>query len=130
MGEACGEQQSYGHGIGVGDINGDGRNDILTPKGWLEAPPDVRAAGEWKFHPTDWERHPIAPGGRHAARGQPRKFGFMYVLDLNRDGRPDILTTTAHDYGICGSSRPPTDAGCSTRSTAPGRRRMPPCWWI
>jgi len=47
----------------VGDINGDGRNDILTPKGWLEAPADVRAAGEWKFHPTDWDQHPIAPGG-------------------------------------------------------------------
>ena len=28
----------HGHGIGAGDINGDGRNDVLTPEGWLEAP--------------------------------------------------------------------------------------------
>ena len=40
--------RSYGHGFGVGDINGDGRNDIVTPLGWLEAPADLRAA-EWKF---------------------------------------------------------------------------------
>ena len=37
--------RSYGHGIGAGDVNKDGRNDILTPRGWLEAPADPRAAG-------------------------------------------------------------------------------------
>lgn len=42
--------QSYGHGIGAGDVNGDGRADIITPKGWFEAPPDPRN-GDWKFHP-------------------------------------------------------------------------------
>lgn len=35
--------RSYGHGIGAGDVNGDKRTDILTPRGWLEAPADPRA---------------------------------------------------------------------------------------
>ncbi len=48
--------RSYGHGIGAGDINGDKRNDILTPQGWLEAPADPRA-GDWPFHATDWQQH-------------------------------------------------------------------------
>lgn len=80
--------QSYGHGIGVGDLNGDGRNDILTAKGWLEAPPNPRAAGDWTFHPTDW--------------GQTGtwEFGFMHVLDVNGDGRKDVVTTIAHASGV------------------------------
>ena len=75
--------RSYGHGIGAGDVNGDGRTDILTPKGWFEAPPDPRT-GEWKFHP-DFDLDGL---------------GFMHVEDVNGDGRPDIVTSKAHDYGI------------------------------
>ena len=75
--------QGYGHGIGAGDVNGDGRNDILTPQGWFEAPADPRSA-DWKFHP---EFHLGSTS-------------FIYVLDINEDGLPDLLTANAHDYGI------------------------------
>lgn len=99
---------SYGHGIGVGDMNGDGRNDILTPKGWLEAPADVHADGFWKFHPLDWGWKYIPPAGTSAedakslagAKRAVPQFGYMYLLDINGDGRKDLLTGMAHDYGL------------------------------
>ena len=42
-----------GHGVGTGDVNGDGRTDLLTPHGWFEAPADP-AADSWAFHP-EWD---------------------------------------------------------------------------
>lgn len=74
---------SYGHGIGAGDVNGDGRTDILTAKGWFEAPSDSRA-GQWAWH-AELDLGPV---------------GFMHVLDIDGDGRNDILTALSHDYGI------------------------------
>ncbi len=97
-------QKSFGHGIGAGDMNGDGRNDILTPQGWLEAPKDISAKGDWVFHPTNWGAKPIAPAGSSPGQvtrpEKPIQFGYMYLLDINGDGRKDMLTGMAHDYGI------------------------------
>ncbi len=75
--------KSYGHGIGAGDVDGDGRTDIITPKGWFEAPADPRN-GQWTFHPE------FDLGAT----------GFIYALDVNSDGLPDLVTSLAHDYGI------------------------------
>ena len=75
--------RSYGHGIGAGDVNRDGRNDIITPQGWLEAPADPRT-GEWKLH----------------SEFNLGDTSFIYAIDLNEDGLPDLLTGNAHNYGI------------------------------
>jgi hypothetical protein len=97
--------QSHGHGIGAGDVNGDRRNDIITPQGWLEAPADVRAPGNWTLHATDWQQVPpgaAVPAAAPAAQGGPRpaEYAFMFVLDVNKDGRNDIVTSMAHSYGV------------------------------
>lgn len=75
--------KSYGHGIGAGDVNGDGRTDIITPKGWFEAPSDPRT-GKWIFHPE------FDLGAT----------GFIFTEDVNGDGVPDLVTSLGHDYGI------------------------------
>ena len=97
--------RSYGHGIGVGDVNGDKRNDILTPRGWLEAPADPRATG-WTYHAA-WEsvNTPITPRETQPALkpGAPPRIaelGFMHVMDVNGDGRNDVITAAGHDYGV------------------------------
>ena len=74
---------SYGHGIGAGDVNGDDRNDVITPKGWFEAPADPRT-GDWKWHPE------FELGAT----------GFIFAVDVNGDGRNDLVTSMAHDYGV------------------------------
>ena len=106
--------QSHGHGIGAGDVNGDKRNDIITPQGWFEAPADIQAPGNWTLHATDWSQLPAGPPAAPAAPvvppaaapavpqpvARPAEYAFMYVVDVNNDGRNDVVTTMAHSYGV------------------------------
>jgi hypothetical protein len=73
-----------GHGIGVGDISGDGRKDVLVGEGWYEQPEKDIWTTPWKFH-RDWDLQSSLP---------------MLVVDLDGDGKNDLLYGNGHDYGL------------------------------
>ena len=72
-----------GHGLGFGDINNDGRKDVIVKDGWWEAPGDVKQPN-WTFHAADI--------GEDCSQ--------MQVVDVNADGLPDVVSASAHRYGI------------------------------
>jgi len=73
----------YTHGLGYADMNGDGRADIIITKGWWECPPDPSQTN-WNFHPANL--------GEDCSQ--------IYALDVNQDGKPDLISASAHNYGI------------------------------
>ena len=73
-----------GHGIGFGDVNGDGRTDIVLAGGWLEAPAD-RSRTSWTFH-REFDL---------GEAGVP-----ILVHDVNGDGLADLIVGNGHGYGL------------------------------
>jgi hypothetical protein len=76
--------KANGHGVGSGDVNGDGRLDLLTPKGWFEAPA-VPKTETWAWHP-EWSLG--ATGIQILAR------------DVDGDGLADVVYGMGHNYGL------------------------------
>jgi hypothetical protein len=73
-------KQAAGHGIGAGDVNKDGRCDVVAPKGWLE-----QTATGWQWHPEFELGSTSIP---------------ILVHDVDADGDADIVWGLGHDYGI------------------------------
>lgn len=73
-----------GHGMGFGDVTGNGKTDILLSNGWLEQPDDVYSAN-WKFHPDFNVPMACVP---------------ILCFDVNGDGLNDIIAGCGHGFGL------------------------------
>ena len=65
---------------GIGDFNGDGRDDVLLRK---------PGNGAWYYYPMDGRRHMAGQGGANLTRNL--EWSVAGVGDLNGDGRDDVL---------------------------------------
>jgi hypothetical protein len=81
-----GQWDQFYHGTGIGDVNGDGRLDLILNEGWWEQPAPG-AAAPWLAHPFVFSND---KGGAQ-----------MFASDVNGDGLPDIITSlNAHGWGL------------------------------
>ncbi len=74
----------FGHGLGIGDVNGDGRMDVLHSRGWFEQP-----------HALDqsWPPHSQTFGTNGGAE--------IHAYDVDGDGDSDVITSdSAHNFGL------------------------------
>lgn len=90
---AIGDQHDWSqfyHGQGIGDINADGRPDIIINDGWYEQPAEAArnsSGKEWKFHATRFS--------------QQRGGAQMFAFDVDGDGDNDVVSAVhAHEWGL------------------------------
>jgi putative membrane-bound dehydrogenase-like protein len=75
------------HGLGVGDVDGDERADVLWKDGWYQQPESLAGDPPWPFHPFSFTHE---YGGAQ-----------MYVYDVDADGDGDVITSlAAHHFGL------------------------------
>ncbi len=81
----AGDWPQFYHGTGVGDIDGDGRLDLVLNDGWFQQPENANAV--WPWHPQRF-----SPG-----RGGAQ----MFVYDVDGDGDNDVISSLdAHGWGL------------------------------
>ena len=82
-----GEYDQFYHGTGIGDVNGDGRLDLILNEEWWEQPPGDAGRETWVAHPFRFS------AGRGGAQ--------MFAYDVDGDGDNDVVTSLdAHGWGL------------------------------
>jgi hypothetical protein len=103
------------HGLGGGDVDGDGRQDLLEPDGWWQQPGALTGDPVWKFHKWTFledrsafmvqlaSTEPLTDDEIMKYSKWPYTMGGaqMYAYDVNGDDRPDVVSSLdAHGYGL------------------------------
>lgn len=79
------EWNQFYHGTGVGDVNSDGRMDLILNDGWWEHP--MKIDDEWIEHPYRFD--------------EKRGGAQMFAYDVDGDNDNDIITSlNSHGYGL------------------------------
>ncbi len=87
----------FTHGMGIGDVDGDGRADFLEKTSWWQQPESLDGDPLWK-------RHRFEFSGRGGAQ--------MYAYDFDGDGDNDIITSlAAHGWGLAWYEQTVADDG-------------------
>lgn len=87
----------YSHGLGVGDINGDGHRDIIITKGWWESPGKSDSDKPWTFHPFG---SVVRAGSSEGGSDSLPDASNIYADDLDSDGDSDLFLSSAHQFGV------------------------------
>ena len=74
-----------GHGLGFGDIDGDGRKDLVSANGWAKAP-ENRFNDRWQSYPEF---------NTHRDASVP-----ILVHDVDQDGDADVIWGRGHNIGL------------------------------
>lgn len=74
-----------GHGLGFGDIDGDGQGELILSDGYLDPPEAGAWSGEWTF----------VPGPDLGTASVP-----ILIEDIDGDGVTEMIVGNAHGYGL------------------------------